>query len=380
MMSRFLANNRDDLIARCKAKVALRPRRAATADQLSNGVPLFLAQLQRTLESEEGGGDAAESQRISGASGGAALVVSEMGVSATAHGKELLELGFSVDQVVHDYGDLCQAITDLAFERDAPFSIDEFRTLNRCLDNAIASAVSAFTSQRDVALARKQDAEVNERVEVLVYELRNAVATASYAVAALEQGNLPIGGSTGAVLKRSLATLKALIAQSIETVPAGATAGAQVPFSVRTFVAEAKSAALLYSPGKGCKLTAPAIDPVLQVKGDHARLLAALDNLLQNAFKFTQPDTEVTLSARADQGQVLIEVSDHCGGLAPGYETALFRPFSIRTEQDRPGLGLGLGLLTARENVEADGGTLSVQNVPGVGCVFAIRLPQHTPE
>jgi hypothetical protein len=72
MMSGFLANNRAELIARCKSKVELRPRRSATIDQLSNGVPLFLAQLQRTLESEEGVGDAAESQRISGRAGGAA--------------------------------------------------------------------------------------------------------------------------------------------------------------------------------------------------------------------------------------------------------------------------------------------------------------------
>lgn len=186
MMSGFLANNHDELVERCKAKVALRPRRAATTDQLSNGVPLFLAQLQKTLEAEEGAGDAAESLRISGESGGGALAVSEMGLSATAHGKQLLNLGFSVDQVVHDYGDLCQAITDLAFERDAPFSVDEFRTLNRCLDNAIASAVSAFSFQRDAMVARKQSAEVNERVGVLVQELRNSLATASYAVAALE--------------------------------------------------------------------------------------------------------------------------------------------------------------------------------------------------
>jgi hypothetical protein len=47
-----------------------------------------------------------------------------------------MELGYSVDHVVHDYSDLCQAITGLAIERDAPFAIEEFRTLNRCLDNA----------------------------------------------------------------------------------------------------------------------------------------------------------------------------------------------------------------------------------------------------
>jgi hypothetical protein len=67
--------------------------------------------------------------------------LSEIGTSAVAHGASLLGLGYTVDQVVHDYGDLCQSITDLAFERDAPFSVEEFRTLNRCLDNAIADAV-----------------------------------------------------------------------------------------------------------------------------------------------------------------------------------------------------------------------------------------------
>ncbi|MDB5874776.1 MAG: histidine kinase [Ramlibacter sp.] len=217
MMSGFLANNHDELVARCKTKVAMRPHRAATPEQLSNGVPLFIAQLQRTLEAEEQDSPG-ESLKISGRSGGDALAVSEMGVSATAHGKELLKLGFSVDQVVHDYGDLCQAITDLAFERDAPFSIDEFRTLNRCLDNAIASAVSAFSSQRDASIADKQEAEVNERVGALVHELKSSLATAMYAASALELGNLPMSGSTGSVLKRSLATLKTLIEGSLDDV------------------------------------------------------------------------------------------------------------------------------------------------------------------
>jgi len=55
MMHFFLANNRDNLIERCKVKVAARPQRAATTEQLANGVPLFLDQFTRTLEAEEGG-------------------------------------------------------------------------------------------------------------------------------------------------------------------------------------------------------------------------------------------------------------------------------------------------------------------------------------
>ena len=164
---------------------------------------MFLDQLTRTLAAE-GLGDADESLRISGASGATPGLTSEMGVSATAHGKKLLELGFTVDQVVHDYGDLCQAITDLAVERDAPFSVNEFRTLNRCSDNAIADAVTEFSSQRDASRALLQSAVENERLGFLVHELRNYLNTATLAFTALESGKLSIAGSTGAVMKRRL--------------------------------------------------------------------------------------------------------------------------------------------------------------------------------
>jgi hypothetical protein len=206
MMSSFLATHREELIRRCAQKVAERPKRQATEVQLRHGIPLFLAQLQRTLEAEEKH-QLLESLRISGPPGGDALFVSEMGVSASVHGKELLALGFSVDQVVHDYGDLCQAITDLAFETDAPFAVREFRTLNRCLDNGIASAVSAFSSHRDLSLAAERHAEASEHREELRQSLCSSLATATYAVAALELGNLPISGSTGSILKRSLAAM-----------------------------------------------------------------------------------------------------------------------------------------------------------------------------
>lgn len=210
MLSDFLKTHREELIRRCNAKVAKRPMRQATALQLSEGVPLFLEQLQRTLEAEERH-QPVESLRISGAAGGDALSVSEMGSSAAIHGKQLLALGFSVDQVVHAYGDLCQAITDLAVETNAPFAVSEFRTLNRCLDNAIANAVSAFSGQRDVSLAAQREARVGEQQEVLLHALRNALATATYAVAAMELGNLPMSGSTGTLLKKSLDALRSRV-------------------------------------------------------------------------------------------------------------------------------------------------------------------------
>jgi len=372
MMYSFLAHNRDELIKRCKDKVAARPQRAATSEQLSNGVPKFLDQVIRTLEAEEGGRQD-ESLAISGASGGDGLALSQMGVSAASHGASLLEMGYTVDQVVHDYGDLCQSITDLAFERDAPFAVTEFRTLNRCLDNAIADAVLEFSSLRDARLLERQSEDVKEKVGFLVHELRNALSTARLAVGALEFGNMNMGGATGAVLKRSLDSLDILINRAVKEVRHGNGVERQV-FSVSSFIADAESAAHLEATARGCTLSVLPVDATLGILANRALMQAALANLIQNAFKFTHGDAAITLQAFASDGNVHIEVHDHCGGLPPGSAEKMFAPFTQRSD-DKSGLGLGLAI--ARNSVEADFGTLSVRDVPGTGCVFTIALPLH---
>src|ERR1700722_7100023 len=242
MMHEFLANNRQDLIERCRAKVARRPARAATAQQLQNGVPLFLEQLIRTLRVEQTD-NPLDSRKISGPAGGE-LTLSEIGASAAQHGRELLKLGFSVDQVVHDYGDLCQAITDLAFERDAPFQIDEFRTLNRCLDNAIADAVTEFSYQRDSVAADKYAAQMNERMGFFAHELRNFLQTATLAFGAAKAGNLSLSGATGSVLERSLIGLRDLRDHSLAEVRLSAESPTPPQmFSLAEFIGEIKQAA-----------------------------------------------------------------------------------------------------------------------------------------
>ncbi|MEO8081155.1 MAG: HAMP domain-containing sensor histidine kinase [Caldimonas sp.] len=370
-MHDFLLHNRDELIERCKLKVAQRPRRSATSQQLANGIPRFLDQLTRTLRAE-GADEPAESLRISGPSGGDSLALSEMGVTAAAHGKDLLDLGYSVDQVVHDYGDLCQAITELAFERDAPFAIGEFRTLNRCLDNAIADAVTEFGFQRESNLARQQGAEDIQRAGFLAHELRNALGTATIALRALETSGMPVSAATGSVLKRSLIAMGNLIAQTLDEVRHGAP-GKRETFSLASFVADAHDTWELAARLAGTALKVPPVDPTLAVFGNRELLLSALGNLLQNAFKFTCANSTVTLRAYAFGELVLIDVTDHCGGLPPGSTEWMFTPFTQRGD-DASGLGLGLSI--ARQSIEADAGTLSVRDVPGSGCVFTIGLPR----
>jgi hypothetical protein len=366
MLHDFLATHRKELIERCKTKVAARAQRAQTEEQLANGVPIFLDQLTRTLRAEDVGDGGASSQ-ISGSSGGDAQALSEIGMTATAHGSTLLSLGYSVDQVVHDYGDLCQAITDLAAERDAPFAVSEFRTLNRCLDNAIADAVLEFSSQRDAQMLARQSDEVRERVGFLVHELRNALSTARLAFSALELGNMPVGGATGAVLKRCHASLDMLITRAVAEVRNGMHNERQV-FPVEAFIADAEAAARLSATQLGVSLGVLPVDPGLHIRGNRGLLLAALANLLQNAFKFTHAHSEVILQTSSEGNQVFISVADHCGGLLTGSLGSKSKP------------GLGFGLAIARTSVEADFGTLSVRDIPGTGCVFTIAMPLHLVE
>lgn len=373
MLHDFLKNNADDLVNRCVEKVAKRPKRRATEHQLRNGVPMFLSQLIRTLEAEQDFGPAA-GLVISGASGGDASALSAMGITAASHGSALLELGYTVDQVVHDYGDLCQSITDLAVERDAPFLVDEFRTLNRCLDNAIADAVTEFSFQRDASIAARQSANLNESLGFLMHELRNSLSVATMAVTAIETGGLSIAGATGSVLKRSHVAMGTIITRSLEEVRIKGAIDSRSNFSLSDFIAEAGDAAQLESNKRGCPLIIAPVDSMLALEGNRDLLLGALANLLNNAFKFTHEHTEVSIAAYAQGSRILIEVKDHCGGLRSGDAEKMFSPFTQRGT-DKTGLGLGLSI--ARQNVSADEGHLTVENFAGTGCVFTIDLPRR---
>jgi signal transduction histidine kinase len=372
MMHEFLTENRGELIERCRMKVAQRPAPRATEAELDHGITLFLDQIIKTLKAEESASPT-ESRRMSGPSGGANAILSEMGVSAKEHGRELLQHGFTIDQVVHDYGDLCQSITDLAVEHNMPMSNDEFRTLNRCLDNAIAVAATEFNAQRDNIFADK-DARVNERLGFFAHELRNHLNSATLALAAIKGGSVGLTGATAAVLDRSLVALRRLIDRSLAE--ARMTAGIPVQhrlFSLADFIAEVQLAASLEAQVNKCTLTVSYVDSKLAVDADRELLLSALGNLLQNAFKFTHPGSEVLLKVCASADRILIEVEDKCGGLPSGDVEKMFLPFT-QSGADRSGLGLGLSI--SRRSVEANNGTLSVRDIPTAGCVFTIDLPR----
>ena len=373
MLHEFLTSNRADLIERCRLKVARRSAPRVTEAELTHGIPLFLDQLIKTLRVEQTT-DPMRSREISGPAGGGAAL-SEMGVAAALHGRELMQQGFTVDQVVHDYGDLCQAITDLAFEVKARIEIDEFRTLNRCLDNGIADAVTEYSYQRSSVVANDGVQALSERLGSLAHELRNLIHTATLAFAAIKAGSVGVTGPTGAVLERSLIGLRTLVDRSVADVRVAAGLPPRHELvSLADFIDQIGISALLEARARGCKFTVSVVDERLAVDVDRDMLLSAVGNLLQNAFKFTEHGTEVSVHAYAVGDRILIDVEDHCGGLPPGSADQMFLPFE-QSGKDRSGLGLGLAI--CRRSIEVNSGIVRVRDVPGSGCVFTIELPRY---
>lgn len=352
MLYEFITTYRDAIITRAREKLTARPWPSASANELENGVPLFLAQLSETLEAESDGTPHSDG----------------VGSTATRHGGDLLSLGFTVSQVVHDYGDICQAVTEIAIEQDAPITTDEFKTLNRLLDDATAEAVTEHA--RITAEARLR--EESERTGQIAHETRDLLNTALLAYQTLKRGTVAINGSTGAVLGRSLMSLRDLVDSTLSDIRLTADQQRRERVPVTPFLNDIAIASALHAESRRLGFVLERGDPEWAITADPQVLSSAVTNLLNNAFKFTQVGGQVVLRARSHEGRLLIEVEDECGGI-PESAGDPFQSFGQRRGRDRTGLGLGLSM--ARKAVRVHGGDIHIRNIPGKGCVFVVDVP-----
>jgi hypothetical protein len=130
----FLSGHRQEILDRARAKVAARKFPPVSTGELESGLPLFLTQLTETLR-----------LKTTSAPFSATAIASSAGM----HGIDLQQQGLTIAHVVHDYGDICQAVTEAAVEKNLSISSTDFQTLNLCLDNAMAAAVTEFSRERD---------------------------------------------------------------------------------------------------------------------------------------------------------------------------------------------------------------------------------------
>ena len=203
MLHEFLNANASELTERCRLKAGERRGPRAIPPGLEHGIAIFIGQLAGMLADQAHGGPQLAEESVDPAE-------SQMRESAKLHGRELLRHNFTVEQVVHDYGDLCQAITEMALEKDVPITVHEFGILNFRLDGAIAGALTEYACQHR-ATQGAQDASVLR----FAHEMRNQLNRAILAVSSIRKGSVGLNSATAAALDRSLASARYLADRAI---------------------------------------------------------------------------------------------------------------------------------------------------------------------
>ena len=320
----FLVVHTDEILARARATAA------------GPGAPLFLAQLADTLRREQG-----LAARVTSA---------EISAGAALHGRELGRSGMTVAQVVHEYRGLGAVILELAVELGNPISTDEFRTLDRCVDEAVAQAVTEYDRLREAALSRVR----TDHLGFLTHELRIQLAEAIVAFESVKTGSVGIASSTGAVFGRNLLAMRHIIDRSLAHVrlERGIHHREKVPLG--EIVEEVGLTVSMEADTRHLQLTVEPVAPDVMVDVDRHLIAAALLDVLHNGFEASPPGGHVVLRTKTPAaGRVLIEVEDECP----------VEPSS------------GPGLSIARRSVESSGGELRVRLRERQGSVYTIDLP-----
>jgi signal transduction histidine kinase len=363
MLSDFLKKNREEIISKCKAKVCADSESKPTSMLLDQGLPIFydelIGVLQRTAAAGEPISDSENFHITNRIKKG----------DAAEHGRESLRLGYSISQVVHSYGAICQSITEFVESKSFNMISREFQDLNYSLDCAIAEAVTEFENEQ----TKKLDKNEVERLGFLMHEMKNSLLAVSISYEMINSGRVGNTGATSQVLTLSIERMKKLMeGMEKEIRLRGKAEVTHTQFCLIDLINEVETTSKLSGELKKVNLEHD-VDPTIQLTTDRDMVFTALLNLINNAMKFTKKDGNVSVRGIESGGRILIEVEDECGGLPDEKTEELFTPF-IQKGTDKTGMGLGLSL--SRRVIELNKGKLTARNIPGKGCIFTIDLPK----
>jgi signal transduction histidine kinase len=348
-LSEFISIHRNEILRRCLNVLRDEyPRR--TDNELMDTLPRFIDEISDSLRRDADAGHAGHTS-------------SSGDTSAGPHGKARNAQGFELNRIVHDYGMVCDIVSDLAAKNGQTFNAREFQIFNRCIDDAIAEAISSFDESRS---AEKKDTA--EQLGFIAHEIRNAVGNALLGLELIRRGKAGMHGRTAESVQRALSRIADLVAVTLTEARLIGDLTQRERINLSEFL---KRLASDTPRERGIEIHVHS-PSALFLDIDERLMEAAITNLLQNAVKFTRDNCIVFVRASSSSPAVTIEVEDRCGGLPDRQSDDLFLPFRQATTDRR---GQGLGLAIARRAVEAHGGSISTRSLPGIGCVFVISLP-----
>jgi two-component system phosphate regulon sensor histidine kinase PhoR len=232
---------------------------------------------------------------------------------------------------------------------------------------------------QDVSRLRYLETVRQQFVANLSHEIRTPLAGLDLAAQTLS-GQLPADGDARLFIDRiiqesqrlqaillNLTQLAALDAEGIEV--------ERAPFSAHALVAELVDRYRPRAVAAGLALRAEPAEADIEVMGDRGKTDQALQNIVDNALKFTGAG-EVVVTVASEHGWVEIAVQDTGPGIPPRDLPRIFERF-YKVDRARGGQpGSGLGLSIARHLVELQGGTITAGSTPGAGTLVRVRLPR----
>jgi two-component system, OmpR family, phosphate regulon sensor histidine kinase PhoR len=297
--------------------------------------------------------------------------------SPPIHGLERYEHGFDIVEVVAEYNILRGCIHDLAENNGLSLSGKAFHILNRVFDEAIGLAIQTFATQQALEVQRRRD----EYLAFVTHDLRtplNAIALATR-ILELETATDQTGASTERILgmlRRNVRHLESLIEKVLkESAHVQTELGVQVEcrtFDLWPLVESVIQDVKPVADTAGTKLF-NRIPQDFMIYADASLLRRIFQNLLANAITYT-PRGEVVIDAREVDpcGSIECLVSDNGSGIPKDRLDNIFK--KLETDPQKQG-GTGLGLAIVKSFVEAQGGTVNVETMEGVGTTFRFTLP-----
>jgi signal transduction histidine kinase len=287
---------------------------------------------------------------------------------AQQHGLQRFHLGYEVTALIREYGTIPELLFELVDEHRIEVTVPELRALSQFVIGSISAAAASYANRRDEEVR----GHAAEHLAFLAHELRNPLSSARMALGLIrDRGELTPSRAADS-LERGLQRLTTLIDDALVNVRLKAAASIHCEqLDIAALISELVAESSAEIEAKNLSVTAHGEGECL---ADRRALRSALSNLLRNAVKFTPAGKKIAVRVKHGEGRIVIEVEDACGGLADDKVHKLFDPY-VQAGYDRSGFGLGLAI--AKHAAEAHSGEIRVHNLPDVGCVFVIDLPDH---
>lgn len=278
-------------------------------------------------------------------------------------------------------GTVMGGLTFVTTVRGCSYGEDDLRAIR----DLAARIGAAIDNARLYEALKNADRHKDEFLATLAHELRNPLAPLRTGLQLLEASDdqSPATRRVREMMARQLTHMVRLIDDllDISRVSRGRIELRRERVLVQSVVERALESSLPFIDAAGHELSAKLPEAPLYIDADPVRIAQVVSNIIHNAAKYTPGSGRLSLRVAADDGQVVISVSDNGVGIAREMLPRVFELFAqIGGSLERAQGGLGIGLSLAKRLVEMHGGSITAESAGlGQGSTFSVRLPLAAP-